>query len=491
MSNNLPTTIVIFGASGDLTQRKLIPSLFNLYRKGRLPEKFDILGFAGTKFTDESFRQHLREGLEKHAPFEFDGAKWQAFAEDIHYHSGDYKDAGAFKKFHDFLCKWEEGPANRLFYMAIPPSLFPVVIEKLGETGQIEEEGGWRRVVIEKPFGTDLESAKALNEEIHKTLQESQIYRIDHYLGKETVQNILMFRFANTIFEPLWNRNYIDHVQITVAEEVGVGHRAGYYDGVGVLRDMFQNHLMQLLTLTAMEPPASFNANALRNEKVKVLNSIEPIQGEAVAYNTVRAQYDGYCEEPEVADNSTTATYAAVRFFIDNWRWQGVPFYLRSGKNLADKCTQIIIQFKQPPHQMFPLPPGTMMTPNALVLFLQPDEGMHLRFEAKVPDTVAKMRSVDMEFHYADEFGPMSIPEAYERLLLDALQGDAALFTRADEVEMAWSLIDPIIAEWEKDREPPLAIYKPGSWGPIEASALLAKDGRHWMHEEAGHMLET
>jgi glucose-6-phosphate 1-dehydrogenase len=491
MDNSIPTTIVIFGASGDLTQRKLIPSLFSLYRKDRLPERFKILGFAGSKFTDESFRQHLREGLDKFASFEFDEAKWQAFAEDIHYQSGDYKDPGSFKKFHDFLCKWEDGPANRLFYMAIPPSLFPTVIEKLGATGQTEENAGWRRVVIEKPFGTDLASAKALNEKVHKTLQESQIYRIDHYLGKETVQNILMFRFANTIFEPLWNRNFIDHVQITVSEEVGVGHRAGYYDGVGVLRDMFQNHLMQLLTLTAMEPPASFNANALRNEKVKVLSSIEPIRGEAVAYNTVRGQYKGYCDEPEVADNSSTATFAVVRFFIDNWRWQGVPFYLRSGKNLADKCTQIIIQFKQPPHQMFPIPSGTRMTPNALVLFLQPDEGMHLRFEAKVPDTVAKMRSVDMEFHYADEFGPMSIPEAYERLLLDALQGDAALFTRADEVEMAWSLIDPILAEWETDQDPPLPLYEPGSWGPDEASALLAKDGRHWMHEEAGHMLET
>jgi glucose-6-phosphate 1-dehydrogenase len=253
---------------------------------------------------------------------------------------------------------------------------------------------------------------------------------------------------------------------------------------------MFQNHLMQLLALTAMEPPASFNATALRNEKVKVLSSIMPIQGEAVAENTVRGQYEGYCDEPEVNDQSTTATYGAVRFFIDNWRWQGVPFYLRSGKNLAEKTTQIIIQFKRPPHQMFPMPPGTMMTPNALVLFLQPHEGMHLRFEAKVPDTVAKMQSVDMEFHYADEFGPMSIPEAYERLLLDALQGDASLFTRADEVEMAWSLIDPIIQTWTTEQDQPLAIYEPGTWGPVEANALLAKDGRNWLHEEAGHMLE-
>jgi glucose-6-phosphate 1-dehydrogenase len=490
MSNQYPTSIVIFGASGDLTQRKLIPSLFNLYRKDRLPQKFKILGFAGTEFSDDSFRQHLREGLEKYASYEFEEAKWQAFVGNVHYQNGDYKEPGAFKKFHDFLCELEEGPANRLFYMAIPPTLFPTVIQKLGETGQTKEDDHWRRVVIEKPFGTNLESAKALNEKIHQTLNESQIYRIDHYLGKETVQNILMFRFANTIFEPLWNRNYIDHVQITVAEEVGVGHRAGYYDGVGVLRDMFQNHLMQLLALTGMEPPASFNATALRNEKVKVLSSIVPIQGREVASSTVRGQYRGYREEPEVDDHSITATYAAVRFCIDNWRWQGVPFYLRSGKNLADKCTQIIIQFQRPPHQMFPMVPGTMMTPNALVLFLQPDEGMYLRFEAKVPDTVAQMRSVDMEFHYADEFGPMSIPEAYERLLLDVLNGDASLFTRADEVEIAWSLIDPILEVWEQERKLPLAFYEPGSWGPVEASALLAKDGRAWMHEEAQQMLE-
>ena len=489
MSNSIPTSIVIFGASGDLTQRKLIPSLFNLYCKDRLPRRFRILGFSGSQYSDETFRQHLRQGLEKHASYDFDEAKWQAFAENIHYQSGDYTEPGSFKKFHEFLLKWEDGPANRLFYLAIPPYLFPKVIEKLGATGQTEEDSGWRRVVVEKPFGTDLESAKALNEEIHKTLNENQIYRIDHYLGKETVQNILMFRFANTIFEPLWNRNYIDHVQITVAEEVGVGHRAGYYDGVGVLRDMFQNHLMQLLTLTAMEPPASFNATSLRNEKVKVLNSIVPIRDEAVLYNTVRGQYRGYCDESEVDQHSNTATYAAVRFLIDNWRWQGVPFYLRSGKNLADKLTQIIIQFKRPPHQMFPMPPDARMTPNALVLFLQPHEGMHLRFEAKVPDTVAKMQSVDMEFHYADEFGQMSIPEAYERLLLDALQGDASLFTRADEVETAWSLIDPILEVWEREQEPPLAIYEPGSWGPIEASALLAKDGRDWMHEEASQMM--
>jgi glucose-6-phosphate 1-dehydrogenase len=344
--------------------------------------------------------------------------------------------------------------------------------------------------VVEKPFGTDFESAKELNYHLHKYLNEEQIYRIDHYLGKETVQNILFTRFANTIFEPIWNRNYIDSVQVTVTEEVGVGHRGGYYDDVGVLRDMFQNHLLQLVTLVGMEPPASFNADALRNEKVKVLKAIQPVTDDTVEYNTVRAQYEGYRNELDVKKNSTTPTYAALRLSINNWRWQGVPFYLRSGKNMAEKQTQIIIRFKEPPLAMFPMPPGQKMTPNMLVLYLQPDEGVHLRFEAKAPDTVAETRSVDMEFHYAESFGPTAIPEAYERLLLDALQGDASLFTRADEVEMAWSLIDPILLTWETDQTPPLAEYKPGSWGPVEANALLSKDGRGWMHEEASHMLD-
>ncbi len=352
----------------------------------------------------------------------------------------------------------------------------------------MREDSGWRHVVIEKPFGTDLESARALNAQIHQVLGEDQIYRIDHYLGKETVQNILMFRFANTIFEPLWNRNYIDHVQITVAENVDVGHRAGYYDGVGVLRDMFQNHLMQLLTLVAMEPPASFDADALRNEKVKVLRSINPITPDEVAGETVRAQYCGYCETEGVAPDSITPTYAALRFVIDNWRWKGVPFYLRSGKALAEKLTQIIIQFKEPPHTMFPLPPGKQVTPDMLVLYLHPDEGIHLRFEAKVPDTVAEMRSVDMEFHYADSFGLTAIPEAYERLLLDALQGDAALFTRADEVETAWGLIDPIIQAWKQTDKPPLASYDPGTWGPPTADELLARDGRAWLYGSDEHI---
>jgi glucose-6-phosphate 1-dehydrogenase len=335
--------------------------------------------------------------------------------------------------------------------------------------------------VIEKPFGSGLASAQALNQAIQQVLDERQIYRMDHYLGKETVQNILVSRFANTIYEPLWNRNYIDHVQITVAEQVGVEHRAGYYDGEGAVRDMFQNHLLQLLSLVAMEPPASFDAEALRDEKVKVLKSIRPIPADQVGLHAVRAQYRGYRDESGVAPGSQTETYAALRLYIDNWRWQGVPFYLRSGKRLAEKATEIVVRFKCPPHLMFPLPRDQEFTPNILALCIQPDEGIHLRTEAKVPDTVAEIRSVDLEFHYRDSFGSDAIPEAYERLLLDALHGDASLFTRSDHAELAWGLLDPIIAAWLASDDLPLAMYEPGSWGPLEAEEFLARDGRAWL----------
>jgi glucose-6-phosphate 1-dehydrogenase len=478
MNNNLPVSIIIFGASGDLTQRKLVPSLFNLYRKDRMPKQFCIVGYGGTAFTNEQFRTHLAEGMKEFASFKYTDEEWNKFASRLAYQQGRYDNADDFGKLKTVLQNEENGSGNRIYYMATPPGVFPQIVELLAQTDQLTEDGGWRRVVIEKPFGTDLESARQLNEQIHKVLHEQQIYRIDHYLGKETVQNILVSRFANTIFEPLWNRNYIDHVEITVAEQVGVEHRGRFYDKVGVLRDMFQNHLLQLVSLVAMEPPVSFDASALRNEKVKVLSAIQPMKEDDVSRRTVRAQYEGYRKEEGVDPHSTTATYAAVRLQIDNWRWQGVPFYLRSGKNLKEKLSQVTIEFKEPPHLLFPNAKENL-TPNMLVLYLQPDEGIHLRFEAKVPDTVSKMRSVDMEFHYKDSFGKTAIPEAYERLLLDVLSGDASLFTRADEVETAWGLIDPIIQGWETQNQP-LAFYDSGSWGPSEADELLAKDKRKW-----------
>ena len=478
MNNNLPVSIVIFGASGDLTQRKLVPSLFNLFLKDRIPGQFRIVGYGNTAFSDDQFRAHLAEGMKQFASFEYTEEQWTKFAANLAYLQGRYTDLADFKKLGNFLKSWEISSGNRIYYMATPPGVFPNIIDLLGLTDQLAEYNGWRRVVIEKPFGTDFDSAHSLNEQIHKTLNERQIYRIDHYLGKETVQNILITRFANTIFEPLWNRNYIDHVEITVAEEVGVEHRGRFYDQVGILRDMFQNHLLQLTSLVAMEPPASFEATALRNEKVKLLSAIQPMKAEEVARGTVRGQYKGYRQEEGVSPDSTTATYGAIRLQIDNWRWQGVPFYLRSGKALKEKLTQITIEFKEPPHFLFPAS-KEHLTPNMLVLYLQPDEGVHLRFEAKVPDTVSKLRSVDMEFHYADSFGKTAIPEAYERLLLDTITGDASLFTRADEVETAWGLIDPIIQAWEA-QQPPLASYEPGSWGPAEADELLARDKRKW-----------
>jgi glucose-6-phosphate 1-dehydrogenase len=475
--NGLPTSIVIFGASGDLTQRKLAPSIFSLYCKDRLPKMFRIVGYGGSDYNDESFRAHLKEGMENYTEAKYTEQEWQDFASHVAYVKRGYTQED-FNQLNQFLDAWQGEHGNRLFYLATPPDAFLNIIDLLGKSKQLKEEQGWRRVVIEKPFGTDLESAKKLNHEIHKFLSEKQIYRIDHYLGKETVQNILVARFANTIFEPLWNRNYIDHVEITVAEKIGVEHRGKFYDKVGILRDIFQNHLLQLLTLVAMEPPVAFEASALRNEKVKVLSAIMPMTEDEVTKATIRGQYEGYRQEEGVDPNSTTATYGAARLYINNWRWQGVPFYLRSGKYLPEKLSQITIEFKCPPHLLFPSQQGEM-TPNMLVLYLQPDEGIHWRFEAKVPDTVEELRSVDMEFHYDEAFGKSALPEAYERLLLDAMQGDASLFTRADEVETAWGIIDPILQAWNAGKQP-LYFYKPGTWGPAESNQLFEQDGCTW-----------
>lgn len=446
MDNN-PTTIVIFGASGDLTSRKLIPALYNNFKKWRLPERVNVIGFARRPYSDDTFRSSLREGVAKFSADSFDATVWAKFAERLHYFQGNLDVSEDFPKLGKFLQELEGGPSNRLYYLATGPEHYAIVASELGAAGlakQNPDSDGWRRIIVEKPFGRDLASAQELNRALHAVFDESQVYRIDHYLGKETAQNILFFRFANTIFEPVWNRRYINNVQVTVSETVDVAHRAGYYDTAGVLRDMFQNHLLQLLALVAMEAPSSFNADAVRNEKAKVFESIRPV----ALTDTVRGQYAGYRETEFVSPGSQTPTYAALKLNIDNWRWQGVPFYLRSGKALARKTSEIIIEFERPPHLMFHLPEGSDFSPNILSMCIQPDEGIHLRFEAKQPDSSQEMRSVDMDFHYRSSFNE-SLPEAYERLLLEALDGDASLFTRSDGIEASWKMVDPIIQGWE------------------------------------------
>jgi glucose-6-phosphate 1-dehydrogenase len=469
------TTIVIFGASGDLTWRKLVPALYNAFKKGRLAECANIVGFARRPFTDESFRAHLQEGATQFTAETFDPISWETFARMLHYFQGDLDVEGDFPRLETFLTELEGHPSNRLYYLATAPEHYPLIVSALGAAGMASGKNGWRRIVIEKPFGANLATAQALNQTVHAVFAESQVYRIDHYLGKETAQNILFFRFANTIFEPVWNRRYINNVQVTVEEDMDVAHRAEYYDTAGVVRDMFQNHLLQLLALVAMEPPSSFNAEAVRNEKAKLFESIRPI---ALA-DTVRGQYAGYTGTEGVTAGSQTPTYAALKLYIDNWRWQGVPFYLRSGKALMRKTSEIVIEFQSPPHLMFHLPEGSAITPNILSLCIQPDEGIHLRFEAKVPDREQEMRSVDMDFHYRSSFSG-ALPEAYERLLLDALEGDASLFTRNDSIEAAWRLLDPVLLGWKAEGAQGLVTYPVGSSGPEEADQLLARDGRGW-----------
>jgi glucose-6-phosphate 1-dehydrogenase len=481
----MPHTIVIFGASGDLTSRKLVPALYNLARAGRLPPETRIVGFSRTPYSDAQWRESLRETTARHAGDEpFDEAAWATFAAAIFYQPGDIGEAADVARLAERLATVEgAGESTRVYYLATAPQFYEPVVAALGSLGMADEAVGPRRIVVEKPFGTDLATAHALNERLHAVFRESQVFRIDHYLGKESVQNILALRFANTIFEPIWNRRYIDHVQITVAEEVAVGRRGAYYDSAGVLRDMFQNHLLQLLMVTAMEAPARFNATAVRNEKVKVLEAIRPLEPGEVAAAGVRGQYRGYLAEPGVPVGSQTATFGAVRLAIDNWRWQGVPFYLRSGKAMSCRTTQIVIEFRQPPLELFSGGrPALEREANRLVIQIQPAEGIQLHFHTKVPGGGMRLRYTDLEFSYSREFAGR-LPEAYEPLLLDVMHGDASLFARADEVEKSWEIIDPFVRAWGAPDLPPVPIYESGDWGPLASFEWMVAQGRTWFDQ--------
>lgn len=472
-------SMVIFGASGDLTSRKLIPALYRQFQRKRLPSPTNIIGVARSSFTSEQWREQLATTTAQFSKKDFTPESWKAFSEHIHYQPGDIAQDADFTALSDTLKRVEAGSkSTRVYYLSTMPQLYAKAVEQLGKAGLHDEADGPRRVVIEKPFGTDLATARALNDAIHKVFREDQIYRIDHYLGKETVQNMMVLRFGNTIFEPIWNRNYIDHVQITCAEEVKVGRRGDYYDKSGVLRDMFQNHIFQLLMITAMETPVRFNADVVRDEKVKVLRAVRRFQGKDFAEAGIRGQYDGYLQEEGVPENSQTETFAALRLLIDNWRWKGVPFYLRSGKAMSCRTTQIVIQFKEPPHLMFGGNKTVMPEANRLVIQIQPAEGLQLYFQSKVPDQEMRMRQTHLDFKF--DAGGEELPDSYQRLLQDALNGDASLFARSDEVEQAWQIIDPIIAAWRSPAAPVLGTYEAGMWGPTASMEWMDEQDRQW-----------
>lgn len=490
--NSHPTIIVIFGATGDLTWRKLVPAIYNLYLDKWIPEKFSMVGVGHGNMSENKFRQHLHEGVDEFSRRGKSKKKeWDAFMQCLTYHKGEIMDNSTYvsldKRIKDLEKKWK-APANRIFYMAVPPMYFEQIATKISKSG-LAKNKELSRVVIEKPFGHDLDSAVKLNTLLHKLYDERQIYRIDHYLGKETVQNILAFRFANALFEPIWNRNYIDHVQITVAEQIGVENRGNYYETAGALRDMIQNHLLQLLCFMAMEPPVSFDADELRNKKVDVLNALRKFKPQEVNKLAVRGQYGagwiegkkvkGYREEPDVNKNSNKETFAAVKFFIDNWRWQGVPFYLRTGKRLNETLSVITIQFRPVPHESFPFNATQNWEPNRLTLNIQPSMNIGLSFQAKKPGLEMLIDPVEMVFDYSDKY-TSGTPEAYETLLLDIMQGDATLFMRADQVEAAWRILMPIINSWEANTSTSFPNYAAGIQGPEDAEALIAKDGHNW-----------
>jgi len=476
-------TIVIFGASGDLTSRKLIPALYQLHRKGRMKQTFRIVGFSRTPISDDQWREKLLETTRKFCGNSFDREKWETFAPSLHYCAGDIE-KDDFTELDAFLKKLEgtEEKADRLYYLSTSPVFYALAVEKLGKANMAaenHENHEARRVIIEKPFGTDLKTAQALNDAIHQVFKESQIYRIDHYLGKETVNNVLVFRFANTIFEPIWNRNYIDNIQITANEEVTVGNRAAFYEKAGILRDMFQNHLLQILTFALMEPPARFEADAVRDEKLKVLRAIRTMTPEEVKQNTLLGQYRSYRDEPGVDPGSRVATFAAIRLMVDNWRWKDVPIYLRSGKGMSCRTTQIVIQFKQPPHMMFQGGPQRTFNANRLLIQIQPAEGIQIHFLTKAPDTDMKMQQTEFNFNFRQSFQG-ELPEAYERLLLDAMNGDASLFARSDEVETAWGIIDPVQTAWDTKISQDPEFYEAGSWGPGSSVDWIQNFGHEW-----------